>query len=453
MVVEDESIVALNLQRRLISLGYDVTCVAASHDQALKGAAETRPDIVLMDINISGDIDGIDTAAKISAPVIYLTAYSGDQTLERAKATCPYGYLVKPFSERELHATIQMALERRREEERLLDCKQDMARAYARIEASKRELEASAAELFQEKERLQLTMNAMGEGVITTDGIGNVTFLNPIAEAMTGWSLEEAIGQPMDKVWVLMDEKTCAPLQPSTDSLLRLGDISQLTDNGVLISKQGRVYSIEGSVAQIHDRDAAIIGTVLVFHDVSDARRLAAEMTYQATHDTLTGLANRREFERRMEKAIGSVERYGQHHVLIYLDLDKFKIVNDSCGHDAGDELLRQVTGLLRLNLRANDTLARLGGDEFGLLLESCSVEMALRIAQNLRNIISDFHFVWNGKTFPVGVSAGIVGFGGKVQANRMNLQEILKAADSACYTAKHLGRNCIHVYPPENQT
>jgi len=452
MLVEDESIVALNLQRRLTRLGYEVPFIAASHDEALRGVEETQPDLVLMDINISGDIDGIDTAAKIKAPVIYLTAYSEEKTLERAKATRPYGYLLKPFSERELHATIQMALERHRVELRLLSSEQQLAIAYAQMEEDKLELEIRAAKLFQQKERLQVTLNSIGDGVITTDQHGHVTYLNPVAEEMTGWRTEDACGKPITEIMNLVDEETRQPAPSPIEQVLHTNAICGIADNSALISRNGTAYSIEDSAAPIRDRNGKTVGVVLVFHDVSDARRLAAEMSYQATHDALTGLVNRREFERRLEKAIEGAEQYQQQHALAYLDLDQFKIVNDTCGHIAGDELLRQITGLLRLTLRANDTLARLGGDEFGVLLESCPPPSALHIAEAVRNMIGDFHFVWEDKTFPISVSVGLVSFGGPRREQHLSLREVLSIADSACYTAKDLGRNRIHVYQPDDQ-
>ncbi len=450
LIVEDESIVALDLQRRLIRLGYEVPRVAASHDQALKAVNETYPNIVLMDINISGNIDGIDTAAKLDVPVIYLTAYSEEKTLQRAKATKPYGYLVKPFSERELHATIQMALERHGVETRLRISENLLAVAYAKMEVGKRELEIRAMELFEEKQRLEVTLNSIGDGVITTDKLGHVTYLNPVAEEKTGWSMAEACGQPISRILVLMNEETQQAAPSPIEVTLRTGEIAGLAHHSALINRQGVVYSIEDSAAPMRDRANQIIGAVLVFHDVSDARRLADEMTYQATHDALTDLVNRREFERRLEKAIQSATLHGHQHALAYLDLDQFKIVNDTCGHSAGDELLRQITGLLRLTLRANDTLARLGGDEFGVLLETCPPYFALQIAENLRNIIGDFHFVWDDKTFPISVSIGLVSFGGQ-GPERKGLTEILRIADSACYTAKDLGRNRIHVYEADD--
>ncbi|PRC91953.1 EAL domain-containing protein [Solimicrobium silvestre] len=446
LIVEDESIVALDLQRRLIVLGYEVPRVAASHDQAMKAVNEIMPDIVLMDINISGDIDGIDTAAKINVPVIYLTAYSEEKTLERAKATKPYGYLIKPFSERELHATIQMALERHNVELRLKNNEEQLAIAYANLEVGKRELEVRATELFQEKQRLEVTLNSIGDGVITTDEYGNVTYLNPVAEEKTGWTILEACGQAASKVLVIVNEETQEPNPSPIEAVLRTGKISGMSNHSALIGKHGIMYAIEDSAAPMLDRDNKVIGVVLVFHDVSDARRLSEEMTYQATHDALTDLVNRSEFDRRLQKAIESSSLHGHQHALAYLDLDQFKIVNDTCGHNSGDELLRQITGLLRLTLRANDTLARLGGDEFGVLLESCPPYFALQIAENLRNIIGDFHFVWDEKTFPISVSIGLVNFGGNGPEN-LSCAEILRIADSACYTAKDLGRNRIHVY------
>nr|WP_315483924.1 EAL domain-containing protein [uncultured Undibacterium sp.] len=450
LIVEDESIVALDLQRRLIRLGYDVPRVAASCEQTIKAIQETLPHIVLMDINISGDIDGIDTAAKIDLPVIFLTAYSEESTLQRAKASKPYGYLVKPFSERELHATIQMALERHQVETRLKMSENLLVVAYAKMESAKRDLEVHAAELFKEKQRLEVTLNSIGDGVITTDHSGNVTYLNPVAERKTGWSCIEAMGVPVAKVLTLIDEETQESTISPIEATLRTGQVTGMAHKSVLVNRNGTKFSIEDSTAPMLDRNDQIIGAVVVFHDVSETKRLADEMTYQATHDELTDLVNRREFEKRLQKAVQGSILHQQQHALAYLDLDQFKIVNDTCGHNAGDELLRQITGLLRLALRANDTLARLGGDEFGVLLETCPPYVALQISEKLRNIIGDFHFSWDSKTFPISVSIGLVSFGGQ-EAERQGVNEILRFADSACYTAKDLGRNRIHIYQPED--
>lgn len=451
LIVEDECIVALDLQRRLIRLGYEVPRVTASHDQTLRAVVETAPNIVLMDINISGDIDGIDTAKKIDLPVIFLTAYSEEKTLQRAKESKPYGYLVKPFSERELHATIQMALERHAVETILKEREITLALTCEKLEQGKRELETKAIELFAQKQRFEVTLNSIGDGVITTDTVGNVTYLNPVAEQKTGWKMSEALGLPISHIMVLVDEETKQRTSSPIESTLRSGQVAGMAHHSALVSQHGDLFSIEDTSSPMCDHDENIVGAVIVFHDVTDTRRLANEMTYQATHDSLTDLVNRREFEKRLEKSLQSPVQSEHQHALAYLDLDQFKIVNDTCGHHAGDELLRQVTGLLRLALRANDTLARLGGDEFGVLLESCPPQMAQQIADKLKNVIASFHFNWQGKVFPITVSIGLVLFGEQDSPHRTVI-ELLRVADSACYAAKDLGRNRIYVVQADDE-
>ncbi len=452
MVVEDESIVALNLRRSLMRMGYDVTGIAATRDQALDAVSRNPPDMVLMDINISGSVDGIQTAAELEVPVIYLTAYSEDETLSRAKATHPYGYLLKPFSERELHATIQMALERYRLEAQQLASQRQLAMAYARLEEMSAELEERSNALYDERERLQMTLNSIGDGVICTDEHGNVTYLNPVAVSKTGWQEEQALGESINKVLQLLDPDSGQPLPSPVARVLHTGVVMGLPAACQLLSRSGQRFAIEDSAAPIRNRDGKVSGVVLVFHDVSEARRMAVEMTYQATHDELTGLVNRREFEKRLRKAVERPESSLQAHALAYLDLDQFKIVNDVCGHTAGDELLRQVTHHLRHALRANDTLGRLGGDEFGILLESCPLHIASHIAESVRKIIEEFHFNWENRCFPITASIGLIGFGGSDNRLPLNFSEILSLADTACYAAKDLGRNRVHVYQPNDQ-
>lgn len=443
MIVEDESILALNLKRRLTRLGYEVPCIAASHDQAVSGVQRTRPDLVLMDIHISGEVDGIDTAAEIDTPVVYLTAFSEEKTVERAMATRPYGYLVKPFSERELHATIQMAMVRSGYEKELADSQKKLKMAYASLEEANSELEVRAEELFLEKERFLVILNSIGDAVVTTDNLGFVTYLNPIACDMTGWSLIEACGKPLDKVFIRIDEDTRQPLPSPLENEV---DTHQ-TECSLLLGKHGGSTPIESLVSSIRDSNDRVIGWAIAFHDVSAAKRRALELSYEATHDALTGLVNRREFERRLQRA-GERSGHGDANcALIYLDLDQFKAVNDTCGHAAGDELLKQITGLMRTTLRANDTLARLGGDEFGVLLELCPSYVALKIAEDLRNIVEDFSFPWGERVFAVSVSVGVVNFGGSEHRDRCDMTEVLHLADAACFAAKNMGRNRIHVH------
>ncbi|MFM9437025.1 diguanylate cyclase (GGDEF)-like protein/PAS domain S-box-containing protein [Janthinobacterium sp. CG_23.3] len=302
--------------------------------------------------------------------------------------------------------------------------------------------------LFAEKERLHVTLNSIGDAVITTDTAGLVTYLNPVAERMTGWPDEEALGRPLPEVFKIIDERTQEPAHDPVQAVLRSGQLAGLEENTVLIHRHsGQRFAVEDSAAPIRGREGEMIGVVLVFHDVSAARKMAAEMTHQATHDPLTGLINRREFERRVELSLQTGKIQHKEHTLLYLDLDQFKIVNDTCGHVAGDELLRQLSSVLNGKLRQTDTLARLGGDEFGVLLDSCPTPAAARIAEMLRASVNDFRFVWKDKSFAVGVTIGLVTYSN----DSMTLGDVLGMADSACYVAKEKGRNRVQVYRQED--
>ena len=303
--------------------------------------------------------------------------------------------------------------------------------------------------LFEAKERAEVTLKSIGDGVITTDTEGRVDYLNPVAEQLTGWSHDEAVGRPLAEVFRVVDEQRREPLTDAVADCLARGRRCSVDDNPVLLHKGGGEYSIEAMVSPIRNRDGDIIGAVLVFHDVTELRGLARKMSHQASHDALTGLINRAEFERRLERLLDSAMQGDlPEHALMYLDLDQFKLVNDTAGHVAGDELLRQLTAQLQLRVRGSDVLARLGGDEFGVLLENCSLEQALEVAEDLRRITRAFRFEWLGKVFEVGVSIGVV----PIDHDSGSLSDVLSAADSACYVAKDMGRNRVHVYTPDDE-
>ena len=297
--------------------------------------------------------------------------------------------------------------------------------------------------LFEEKERALVTLNSIGDAVITTDSEGVVTFLNPIAEALTGWSNDEGIGQPLEVVFNIVNEKSREPCVNPVGDCLRQGTIIGLANHTLLISRDKNEVAIEDSAAPIRDRQGEIIGVVMVFHDVTKARSVARKMSWQAAHDALTGLLNRREFELRLDDMLRDAQESGSSHALMYIDLDQFKIVNDTCGHVAGDELLKQLSFILQKHIRESDVLARLGGDEFGLLLTGCPLEKARDIAEQTRKLIKEFRFSWAGKNFEVGASIGVV----IIDENSESLAAVLSAADVACYAAKDLGRNRIHVH------
>ncbi|ADJ29636.1 EAL domain-containing protein [Nitrosococcus watsonii] len=297
--------------------------------------------------------------------------------------------------------------------------------------------------LVAEKERAQVTLESIGDGVITTDANGRINYLNPIAEAMTGWLLAAAQDKALQEVFQIINESTCEPAADPLAPCLTGNPIVRSTHSTVLINRHGTEYSIEISAAPIRDSNRQVLGAVLVFHDVSEQRRLQREIAHQAQHDALTGLVNRREFEQRLQRVIEAAQTQNSEHALCYLDLDQFKVVNDTCGHTAGDSLLQQLATLFEKNIRRHDTLARLGGDEFGLLLEHCPLDSALRIVNTLRQTVEDFRFCWNGQYFRIGVSIGLV----PINSANSSVASVLRAADSACYVAKDSGRNRIHIY------
>ena len=309
-------------------------------------------------------------------------------------------------------------------------------------------LKQTEARLFHEKELAQVTLRSIGDAVITTDATGRVEYLNPVAESLTRWTQSAAQGLPLVEVFRIVHETTREPVQNPVEEALQENKIVGLANHTVLIARNGHEIAIEDSAAPIHDREGQIIGAVMVFHDVTQTRTLSRQLTWQANHDALTGLVNRREFEGRVEQALTFAKLDSQVHALCYLDLDRFKIVNDTCGHVAGDELLRQVTTLLQKKIRKADTLARLGGDEFGVLLNQCTLEQALRVAHEMRECVQEFRFVWQEQIFAIGASIGLVG----IDADSESLAEIISTADAACYTAKNRGRNRVYVAQTNDQ-
>jgi len=306
----------------------------------------------------------------------------------------------------------------------------------------------SEASVFRQKEKLQVTLNSIGDGVITTDANGVVDYINQVAIHLTGVTNEEAKGKALFDVLTLVNDEG---IPPSTNPVLKAVNEQRIVDNYepmTLVRKNGDNYAVELTAAPIEDYDGSIIGAVLVFRNMTAIRDMANQMAYQATHDSLTGLINRDEFERRLVEAINVARNNHEEHVLCYMDLDQFKVVNDTCGHIAGDELLKQLTVLLHRKIRKSDTLGRLGGDEFGILFLDCRLDKARQIIRILCNTINEFRFVWGDKSFEVGVSVGVVA----INSQSGGLTEVLSAADSACFVAKDLGRNRIHVYQPDDQ-
>ena len=301
--------------------------------------------------------------------------------------------------------------------------------------------------LFEEKERAQVTLASIADAVVTVDTAGRIEFMNPVAERLTGWPLAEAHQRPVAEVFAVVDEATGAPIADPVARALSEASAIEAEGNVVLLCRGAESIAIDYSVAPIRDRTARTVGAVLVVQDMSRERQYAARLSNLASHDPLTGLLNRREFEQRVRATVEHREAEQGQHAVLYLDLDQFKVVNDTSGHAAGDELLRQVGALLRPRLREGDVLARLGGDEFGVLLPHCPPSPALRIAEALRKAIVDFRFAWKNRSFTIGVSIGLV----NLAEGPHTLASVLSAADAACYLAKDKGRNRVQVYRPED--
>ncbi|WP_214510772.1 EAL domain-containing protein [Pseudomonas brassicacearum] len=296
--------------------------------------------------------------------------------------------------------------------------------------------------LQMEKERAQITLQSIGDGVITTDVEGAIAYMNPAAEAMTHWKTEHATGLPLGALFNLLDDNAQTEGLTLIEHILS-GRLSGASEHSKLIQRlDGSTVSVTLVGAPIRHA-GKVSGAVLVLHDMTQERQYIANLSWQATHDALTGLANRREFEYRLEQALHNLTRQVGRHALMFLDLDQFKLVNDTCGHAAGDELLRHICALLQSGLRENDTLARLGGDEFGILLENCSPDAAEKIAEGLRQTVQNLHFVWKGRPFVTTVSIGLV----HIAQTPTTLEASLRAADMACYMAKEKGRNRVQVY------
>jgi len=307
------------------------------------------------------------------------------------------------------------------------------------------ELQAQHAE--QQNNFLHMTLQSIVDGVITTSIDGYVKSINPMAEQLTGWTETEAVGKPLIQVMHALKEDTHKRIYDPTENIEYKSVLDEPV-SAILVQRDSNIETpVEYVAAPMRDHEDEIAGIVIIIHDESVQRSLNRQLTFQATHDALTGLINRYEFERRLKNIISAQNINAAVNTLCYIDLDRFKLVNDSCGHTAGDELLKQITLLLQNTLDGTGTLARIGGDEFGLLLELTDVTEAQAIASRLLDVIRNFHFTWNDSTFTIGASIGIAA----IAADSLSCEDILSNADSACYLAKESGRNRTLVFTEED--
>jgi len=298
--------------------------------------------------------------------------------------------------------------------------------------------------VFEEKERAQVTLQSIGDGVITTDGQGLVDYINPVAQDLTGYDMRSASNRPIAEIMTIINEHTRATVENPVMRCLQEERVITLEGHSVLINKNNEEIPIQDSAAPIRDRIGNVIGSVMVFHDVSKETRLFRQLSYQASHDSLTDLINRREFENRLVSAMRVMQAEPrQTHALLFLDLDQFKVVNDTFGHIAGDALLKRIAGIIHSKIRSTDVLARLSGDEFGVLMERCNEERAIEVAESIRSAIEEFRFEWKESLTSVRCSIGVV----IVTDEVADVATLMSSADVACYSAKDRGRNQVHLY------
>ena len=424
LIVEDENLVAWNIRNMLVSLGYEASAVVSTGEMAIQKARETHPHLVLMDIVLKGEMDGIAAAQEIweefSIPVVYLTAYADETTLERAKVTRPFGYLLKPFEEKELQSTIEMALYKSKMEK-----------------------------ILSERERwLSTVLKSIGDAVIATDKNGMVTFMNPVAVTLTGWKPEESVKKPLNDIFSIRGEEHGEPIRILVKNALRQKDWV-FPKQSVLLVKNGAKLPIDLNAAFIKDDKNQSTGVVLVFRDITERKDYEKQLREQAIHDPLTKLPNRILFFDRLALAIASAQRTQQKIAVMMLDLDHFKKVNDSMGHSTGDQLLISVAERLETLKRKSDTVARLGGDEFMLLFpEIPRTEIASEIARRVLNAFQE-PFKVGEKKVHITASIGIAMYpddGGDPDT-------LTNRADIAMYSVKASGRNNIRHYSPDIKT
>lgn len=413
LVVEDEAVIAMDLQAILIDLGYDVPEITTSGMEAVQQAMLIKPDLVLMDIHLGDEMDGIDAAAQIieslEIPVVYLTAYADDETLKRAKQTQPFGYVLKPFEVKELKANLEIAF-----------YKHDVDQ-----------------QLKESQQWLLAVLNSISEGVVATDANGRIKFMNPVAENLTGWTQSEAIGALPDDVFRFVHEVTRAPIENPILKAIREGNSVRLPDNALLLSNNAQETPVADSASPIRKQPGTFQGAVMVFRDVTQQKQIQAQLEHNALHDSLTQLPNRALFFDRLQQAVDRAQRSPKFgFAVMLLDLDRFKVINDTLGHLIGDQLLVALSPRLKGLMRAADTVARLGGDEFVVLIEDVTdPAITFRTAERLIEVVRQ-PFLIAGHELRVTVSIGIV----LSSIPYHNAIDLLRDADIAMYRAKSQG-------------
>jgi diguanylate cyclase (GGDEF)-like protein/PAS domain S-box-containing protein len=382
-------------------------------------------DAIITDYCLPG-ISGIELsrqllAMNLTCPVVMLTGRGSEMAAVEAMKSGVSDYVVKGGAHDNFNLLPEMML-----------CAIEKKRGQERLQAYENQLRKLSQAVEQSASAILIT---------NTDGI--IEYVNPKFTEMTGYSLEECIGQTPA---LLKSGNTPSQVyQQLWETILDGRDWKSELQNR---TKSGRFYWARISISPVKNAEDQITHFIEIQEDITETRQLTEQLSYQASHDAMTGLINRGEFEKQLLLVIDDARRNDTEHTLCYLDLDQFKVVNDTCGHAAGDAMLRQLAEVLRKLVRKRDIVARLGGDEFGILMESCPLERAERIISEQHQHIREFRFTWEDKVFTVGASIGLVA----ITSGSGSLSDLLRQADAACYAAKDRGRNCVHVYNPDDE-
>ena len=458
LVVDDRMTSREIVKVALGTRAYDVS-EAKGGEEGLFRALEEPFDLILLDI-VMPDLDGLEVLKRIRAiyseserPVIMFTVVDNSRDVAKALDLGANDYVSKPIDIPHLIARIETQLKRKRAEDALRDAHGSLER---QVHVRTSELVANNTALTQEIEERKRIERRLRDSesryraiydqnpamFYTLDREGQVISVNDFGASQLGFTVHELLGNTLAS---LQPQAEQASAQGHVDSCWREPAVVRRFETRLTCRDESTIWVRASAKVVEHEDDPRLL---FVCEDITDAHNLSQQLTYQASHDPLTGLVNRREFESRLRRVLETAYGSDDEHAMCYLDLDQFKIVNDTCGHVAGDELLRQLGELLQQHVRKRDTLARLGGDEFGVVMEHCGLEQAQRVAQTLRATIAEFRYRWEDKTFTLGVSVGVV----PISGHSSDVGEVMRAADTACYVAKDSGRNRIHVFREDDE-
>ena len=421
LILEDEKIIAIDLQRKLERFGYFVVGMTEQAEQAIELAKELNPDLLLSDIMLQGDADGI-TAAQycyenLDIPTVFLTAFSDSQTLERAKTAHPYGYILKPFKDKDILNTIEIAIYKHKIER----------------------------ELAKQQKLFSAILTSINDGIIATDTDFIIQFMNPIACDILETTEEKARGKHFSEFFNAMNADTQQDfftlIKNSTETPIYLSEI-------LYKIKSGAIIFLSCTVTRLEFTNKKLSGFVINLHDITEIKKLSERITYQSNHDILTGLSNRDEFSYKLNEYIKNVKKTNLSHALLMLDIDRFKVINDTCGAIAGDELLRQVASFLQAVIQRNDVCARMGGDEFAILLLNCTPRDAVSVANRIHELSRKQNFLWNNTVFPLSMSIGIA----TIDKDSGDVHYMLACADDALHLAKEEGGGKTILYNPHDE-